>query len=168
MPVSQTIHLKRRSRLVTAIATRIDALLSRTTGADGRWGPLQTDSQTCLEFEYTASGFAITHQYRAPFSRSPDIAYLSPLRISDTDRKAGPLVSITRPRGYFGFGRDALSLDDQVLPGIDAGVPGLASARLSLAPASPRTVVARFNDERIAMRTWPAAQGLLAVAALHQ
>jgi hypothetical protein len=90
------------------------------------------------------------------------------LRISDADRKAGALVSITRPRGYFGLGRDAMSLDDQPLPGIGPGVPGLASARLSLPPASPRTVVARFKDERIALRTWPAAQGHLAVAELHQ
>jgi pimeloyl-ACP methyl ester carboxylesterase len=144
------------------------ALLSRTTTADGRWGPLQTDSQTCLEFEYTATGFAITHQYRSPFPRSSDIVSLRPLRISDADRKAGALVSITRPRGYFGLGRDAMSLDDQPLPGIGPGVPGLASARLSLAPAAPRTVVARFNNERIALRTWPAAQGHLAVAELHQ
>ncbi len=144
------------------------ALLSRTTGADGRWGPLQTDSQTCLEFEYTATGFAITHQYRSPFPRSSDIVFLRPLRISDADRKAGALVSITRPRGYFGLDRDTMSLDDQALPGIGPGVPGLASARLSLPPAPARTVVARFNNERIALRTWPAAQGHVAVAELHQ
>gem|GEM_PF-92170 len=144
------------------------ALLSRTTGADGRWGPLQTDSQTCLEFEYAATGFATTHHYRAPFPRSSDIVSLRPVRISDADLKAGALVSMTRPRGYFGLGRDAMSLDDQALPGISPGVPGLASARLSLPSAAPRTVVARFNNERIALRTWPAAQGHLAVAELHQ
>jgi hypothetical protein len=28
-------------------------------------------------------------------------------------------------------------------------------------------VVAQFNDERVAVRTWPAAQGRLVVAEMH-
>jgi hypothetical protein len=49
-----------------------------------------------------------------------------------------------------------------------AGVAGQASARLSLPAGPARTVVAEFNRERIAMRTWPAAQGHVSVAELHQ
>ena len=144
------------------------ALLDRTTGADGRWGPLRTDAKTCLEFEYGAAGFATVHQYRSPFPRSSDIVNLRPVRISDADRKAGALVSLTRPRGYFGLGRDEMSLDSAPLPGVVAGVAGQSLARVSLPSADMRTVVARFNTERIAMRTWPAAQGHLSVAELHQ
>ncbi len=143
-------------------------LLDRTIGADGRWGPLRTDAQTCLEFEYGAQGFATVHQYRAPFPRSSDIVNLRPIRISDADRKAGALVSLTRPRGYFGLGRDEMSLDGAPLPGVVAGVAGQSLSRLSLPSAEVRTVVARFITERIAMRTWPAAQGHLSVAELHQ
>ena len=144
------------------------ALLDRTTGADGRWGPLRTDAQTCLEFEYGAPGFATVHQYRSPFPRSSDIVNLRPIRMSEADRKAGALVSLTRPRGYFGLGRDEMSLDGAPLPGVVAGVAGQSLARVSLPSADVRTVVARFNTERIAMRTRPAAQGRLSVAELHQ
>ncbi len=143
------------------------ALLDRTTGADGRWGPLQTDAQTCLEFEYGAPGFATVHQYRAPFVRSSDLLNFRPLRMSDADRKAGAVVSLTRPRGYFGLGRDEMSLDGAPLPGVVAGVAGQSAARVMLPSAESRTVIARFNTERIAMRTWPAAQGHLSVAELH-
>jgi pimeloyl-ACP methyl ester carboxylesterase len=143
-------------------------LLDRTTGADGRWGPLRTDSQTCLEFEYGAAGFATVHQYRSPFPRSSDIVNFRPLRISDADRKAGALVSLTRPRGYFGLGRDEMSLNGAPLPGVVAGVAGQSLARVSLPSAEVRTVIGRFNTERIAMRTWPAAQGHVSVAELHQ
>jgi hypothetical protein len=88
--------------------------------------------------------------------------------MSEADRKAGALVSLTRPRGYFGLGRDEMSLDGAPLPGVVAGVAGQSLARVSLPSADVRTVVARFNTERIAMRTWPAAQGHLSVAELHQ
>lgn len=144
------------------------ALLDRTTGADGRWGPLRTDSQTCLEFEYGAAGFATVHQYRSPFPRSSDIVNFRPLRMSEADRKAGAVVSLTRPRGYFGLGRDTMSLDGAPLPGVVAGVAGQSVARLALPSAEVRTVLARFNTERIAIRTWPAAQGHVSVAELHQ
>jgi hypothetical protein len=39
---------------------------------------------------------------------------------------------------------------------------------VSLPSAEVRTVIGRFNTERIAMRTWPAAQGHVSVAELHQ
>ena len=61
---------------------------------------------------------------------------------------------MTRPRGYFGVGRDKFSLDGKVPPGINDGVPGAASGKLAFA-AGPRAVVAVFNNEAIAARTWP-------------
>jgi len=142
-------------------------LLEKTTGADGRWGPLKTDAQTCLEFEYGAPGFATVHQYRSPFPRSSDIVHLRVASLTEADRKAGSVVSFARPRGYFGVGRDVMSLDGKPLPGIPPGVAGLASAKLSL-PADARTVVGEFNGERIAMRTWPTAQNRMVVGELHQ
>jgi pimeloyl-ACP methyl ester carboxylesterase len=143
-------------------------LLERTTAADGRWGPLQTDAATCLEFEYSAPGFATVHQYRSPFPRSSDVVHLRVAALSDADRKAGAVVSLVRPRGYFGLGRDTMSLDGKPLPGIAAGVAGLASAKLNLPAEAQRIVVGEFNGERIAMRTWPTAENRMVVGELHQ
>ena len=142
-------------------------LLEKTTGTDGRWGPLKTDAQSCLEFEYGAPGFATVHQYRSPFPRSSDIVHLRVASLTEADRKAGSVVSVVRPRGYFGLGRDTMSLDGKPLPGIGPGVAGLASAKLSL-PADARTVVGEFNGERIAMRTWPTSENRMVVGELHQ
>jgi hypothetical protein len=62
---------------------------------------------------------------------------------------------MSRPRGYFGIGRDTVLLDGSPPPGIAPGVPSLSSARLAF-PAEPqRSVVGRFNNEAISARTWP-------------
>ena len=45
------------------------SLLTMTTGADGNWGPLNTDSATALEFVVAVPGSPITHIYRSPFPR---------------------------------------------------------------------------------------------------
>ena len=107
------------------------------------------------------------HQYRSPFARSSEVVHLRVAALSEADRKAGSVLSFVRPRGYFGVGRDTMSLDGKPLPGIPAGVAGLASARLNL-PATPaRTVIGEFNGERIAMRTWPTAENRMVVGELH-
>jgi hypothetical protein len=72
-----------------------------------------------------------------------------------------------RPRGYFGLGRDMMSLDGKPLPGIGPGVPGLAAAKLKLADAAPRPVVAEFNGQRVVARSWPLAGNHLVFAELH-
>lgn len=143
-------------------------LIQRQVGADGLWGPLRTTPQACLEFEYGAPGYATVHQYRSPFPRSSDLVHLRAARMSDADRAQGSVVSLSRPRGYFGLGRDAMSLDGKPLPGVVAGMAGQSAARISLPPGPSRTVVAEFNRERIAMRTWPATQGHVSVAEVHQ
>ena len=142
-------------------------LLERITAADGRWGPLRTGPTTCLEFELSAEGYATQHVYRSPFPRSSALVHLRAARLSDADRAAGSVLSFTRPRGYFGLGRGSMSLDGRPLPGIGPGVPGLSSARLVLPAAASRTVVAEFNGERIAARSWPAAEGRVSVIELH-
>lgn len=142
-------------------------LVDRVVGADGLWGPLATDAQACLEFEVAADGYATQHIYRSPFTRSSDQVHLRAVRFAEADRAAGAVVLMTRPRGYFGLGRDRMSLDGKPLPGIGAGVAGLAVSRLVLTSSDTRTMVAQFNDERVAVRTWPAAQGRLVAAEMH-
>ena len=83
---------------------------------------------------------------------------LRPERIVEAERDAGAIVSLTRPRGYFGLPRDRIALDGTSPPaGIPSGVAGIATARLKLADASPRAIAGEFNGERIVGRTWPAA-----------
>jgi triacylglycerol lipase len=144
------------------------AVHRRTVGSDGRWGPFAGDWRTAYEFVVSAPGHATTHIYRSPFARSSDIVHLRAGRIADADRDARALVTLVRPRGYFGVPRDRIRLDGVSPPaGVAAGTAGVAEAKLRLPDAAPRTVVGEFNGERIAGRTWPAAENRLVLLELH-
>lgn len=143
------------------------AALTKTVGSDGRWGPFTGKTSACYEFVIRAEGFAITHIYRSPFPRSSSLIHMRPARLSDADRKAGSVVTLTRPRGYFGLGRDTMSLDGKPLPGVPAGVAGVSDAKLVLAQGPQRSVVAEFDGERIVVRTWPAGENHAVFAELH-
>jgi hypothetical protein len=145
------------------------ALLRKTVGADGRWGPLTTDARTPLEFVVSAPGYAISHVYRAPFARSSDLVHLRAERVADADKDAGSIVTLSRPRGYLGVPRDTFSLDGQSpAPGIAPGVAGLASSKLKLAAGPQRSIAGEFNGERIVGRTWLASEGRLVTLEIHQ
>ncbi|MGH8688646.1 MAG: twin-arginine translocation pathway signal [Burkholderiales bacterium] len=141
--------------------------LERVTGADGRWGPLRGRPDACYEFELRVPGYAITHIYRSPFPRSSRVVHLRPLQFAHGEADAGSVVSISRPRGYFGLGRDDILLDGRVPPGIPPGVPSASVAKLLLPPGPPRAVPSHFDGERITMRSWPAKEGHIAVAEFH-
>ena len=153
----------------SATGERLGAALQRASvGADGRWGPLATTSKTALEFVIDAPGFATTHLYRSPFPRSSDVVHLRAERIADADRDAAALVTLTRPRGYFGVPRDEISLDGKSPPaGIPSGVAGVSVARARFADATPRAVVGEFNGERIVGRTWPTGANHAVLLELH-
>jgi hypothetical protein len=79
------------------------------------------------------------------------------------------VVTLTRPRGYFGIPRDRVSLDGQSPPpGISPGVAGLASSKLKLPPGAPRAVVGSFNGEQVVGRSWPAAEDRVVFLEIHQ
>ena len=78
------------------------AALSRTTGADGVWGPATFDPTTALEFVVAAPGAPVTHIYRSPLPRS--FAQLD-LRPAARWRRRIP----TRPRSFEWIGRAAIS-----------------------------------------------------------
>ena len=140
---------------------------AKTTGADGLWGPFTAQLETAYEFVIQAPGHAITHIYRSPFPRSSDIVHLRPADLAKGDELAGSVVSITRPRGYFGHGRDMFTLDGKVPPGINQGVPGASVGKLLLPPGPLRAVPARFNDEAITVQNWPAKEGHVVFAEFH-
>ena len=110
---------------------------------------------------------AITHIYRSPFPRSSDIVHLRPASLAKGEETAGSVVTINRPRGYFGHGRDTFLLDGKVPPGINEGVPGASSGKLLL-PAGPlRPVPARFNEETITLQNWPANENHIVFGEFH-
>ena len=142
------------------------AVQRKTLGADGAWGPLTLDAPSPLEFVITAPGYATTHIYRSPFVRSSSIVNLRAERLPDADKSALAVVTLTRPRGYFGLPRDAISLDGQSPPGVPPGTAGVSASKLRVTDAAGRAVVGSFNGERIVGRAWPAANNELTLLEL--
>jgi pimeloyl-ACP methyl ester carboxylesterase len=139
----------------------------RTTGPDGAWGPFKGRHDAFYEFVVTVSGNPVTHIYRSPFLRSSDVIHLRPGRYGKDDEKSFAVVTMTRPRGYFGHGRDKFTLDGKVPAGVGDGVPATSTARLALDEGPVRTVVAAFNLETIAVRTWPVRDNHVVLAEFH-
>jgi pimeloyl-ACP methyl ester carboxylesterase len=135
----------------------------KTTGDDGMWGPYIGRSDMNYEFVLRMSAQPVTHTYRSPFLRSSDVIHLRPAQFAKGDEGAGSIVAMSRPRGYFGVGRDKFSLDGKVPPGINDGVPGASLGKLTF-DTQPRTVMAVFNNETIPTRTWPAKDNHLVIA----
>ena len=145
------------------------ALHTRTIGPDGRWGPFNADPQARLEFVTAAPGYATVHTYRSPFPRSSSVVGLRIERLLDADKTAASVVTLSRPRGYFGVPRDRISLDGQSPPAsLPVGTAGVATAKLKLTEGAGRAVVGEFNGERIVGRAWPTVENRMVVLELHQ
>ena len=142
------------------------ALLRKTVGAEGLWGPLATQAGVPLEFVLSAPGYATTHIYRSGFPRSSDLIHLRPERIAEADKGADSLVTLVRPRGYLDPARDKMLLDGAPPPGVPAGA-GVASAKVKPS-GGQRPIAAEFNGERVVGQTWPAAQGRVVVLEITQ
>jgi triacylglycerol lipase len=138
----------------------------KVVGADGLWGPFAAQSQTPYEFVVSAPGYATTHIYRSPFPRSSSVVNLRPERIAEADKSAPAIVSMTRPRGYFDPARDQMSFDGQSTPPGALPGAGVATSKIKPTSATPRSVVAEFNGERVVGRVWPAANNEVAVLEL--
>ena len=144
------------------------AVYAKTVGDDGQWGPFNAKPHASYEFVVSAAGFAVTHIYRSPFPRSSSLIHLRPARIAAADKDAASVVSMTRPRGYFGVGRDDMSLDGvSPPPGLSAGVAGVSTAKLKLNETVVRSVTAAFNEERIVVRSWPLKENRVVFAEFH-
>jgi pimeloyl-ACP methyl ester carboxylesterase len=141
---------------------------SSQTGADGRWGPAQIDSSWYTEIVLTSPGAVTTHFYRSPFPRSSDIVHLRAARpLAAADAGAGSVVIMSRARGYFGLPRDVVLIDGKEPSDVKSGVPTDSTSTLRLPAAEVgRPVVTMFNQERIVVRAWPAAENRIAVAEL--
>ena len=142
------------------------ALLSKTTGADGVWGPFDTDSTTALEFVVEAPGNLVTHIYRSPFPRSFALLNLRPAIASEAKGEGAAIVTMNRPRGYFGQPRDVILIDGKTPEGIPPGVPAKWRLPVSFAALEDRPIVCEFNQERIVARAWPLKDKHISIAEL--
>ena len=135
--------------------------LTKTTGADGVWGPATFDPTTALEFVVAAPGAPVTHIYRSPLPRSFDKLDLREAPVFPSKDDAGPaaVIRMDRPRGYFGLPRDVVLLDGQEPADIPHGVPATWHTTLRLPKLEDRPIVGEFNEERIVGRPWPAKDG---------
>ena len=138
-----------------------------TTGYDGRWGPFDASPEAYYELVVEAAGYPITHLYRSPFLWSSRYVHVRLQPIEERYAGTGAIVAMTRPRGYYGHGRDTFTIDGEVPDGVAEGVPSTSWITRHY-PAQPsRSVRLVFNDERITVRTFPAAEGHLVIGELH-
>lgn len=140
-------------------------LYQNTTGADGLWGDFNADPKAKYEIVLAVEGYPTTHFYRSAFPRSSSIVNMRPQPPHPDDKSAGAVVYMTRPRGYFGIGRDKITLNGHAPTDVPPGVPSVSSTRVALA-ADAGAVPGVFNEESIVARTWPAREGHVSVIEL--
>jgi pimeloyl-ACP methyl ester carboxylesterase len=142
-----------------------EAVHRRTPSADGLWGPFPAKPTAYYEFVVNAPGYPITHTYRTPFPRSSVYIHLRlrPLR----EKGTGSSVTLTRPRGYLGHGRDTFLIDGKVPSGVNEGVPGTSEAtqRFESGPLRPVKVV--LNKEALTVLTYSLEEGRIVIAEFH-
>ena len=129
------------------------AVLTKTTGPDGVWGPLSATPTAFYEFVIAAPGQPVRHVFRSPFPRSS--AYVGLRLFDDAPASAGKgLIIFTRPRGYIADGRDQHALDGKPVPGVLSGVPTSSSFRVETTDYG-RGIPASLNGERLTVRAFP-------------
>jgi pimeloyl-ACP methyl ester carboxylesterase len=141
-----------------------NAALRQVTGEDGEWGPLKVEPEAHYEFIIAVQGLPVTHIYRSSFPRSSRYVDLRPQLLTKEDREAGAVVYISRPRGYFGVGRDRILIDGAPPADLAPGVPSVSLARAAFPADLQRTVKTVFNREHIALRLWPVKEDEVSVA----
>ena len=147
------------------------ALRSVVTDATGRFGPFRASPDAYYELVVAANGFPTMHVYRSPFPRSSRYVNLRLEPLEALAGKAalergGSVVRMTRPRGYFGHGRDRFTIDSKVPEGVAEGVPATSAAVASFDASPSRSVTVVFNDEAITVRTFPLGEGHVSIAEL--
>jgi triacylglycerol lipase len=140
----------------------------KTVGPSGLWGPFDAQSGSHYEFVVTAPGYATTHIYRSPFTRSSSVVHLRAERMADADKDAvagkGAVVTLSRPRGYFDLQRDTLNFDNQKsAPGLPATGAGISTSKIKFPDVPNRPISASFNGETAIGRAWPAAENQVSI-----
>jgi pimeloyl-ACP methyl ester carboxylesterase len=138
--------------LDAATGARVGAeLLSLTTGAAGRWGPLAVSPETNYEFELEKDGTFIRY-FRSPFLRSSSV-----VNLRWRPAAAGGTLA-ARPQGYFSRERDPLRWNGGPVEEVPAGLPIQDSVPLKITTGG----TLELRGEKIALR--PGAPGALHLA----
>ncbi len=146
-----------------------EAVHAQIVDETGRWGGFEADPAQTYEFVISARGYPTHHIYRSPIPRSSEIINFRLQRIIHADPDAKAIVIMSRPRGYFDLRRDTMSFAGaSPLPGVPLRGAGVSVSRMKSLSAEPETVVARFNNERVAGRTWPLAERHMVILEITQ
>jgi triacylglycerol lipase len=146
---------------------RGEAKHRKITGWDGAWGPFQADPAAFYEFVFNAPSGPVFHIYRTPFPRSSNIVGLRVGPAAGASNAATNVVTLSRPRGYLGVGRDTFLVDGKPPEGVAPGVPTNDSGRAQFPAGPQRSVKVVLNKESMIVQTWPSAEGHIVVAEFH-
>ncbi len=132
-----------------------DALHTETTNFSGRWGPFRANPSQFHEFVLTPSDSStLYHVFRSPIARSS--RYIN-FRIPSAPAPRGDSmqVSLVRPRGYLGAGRDTVLINGAPARGIPPGVATVDRVGAWWSASTPQSITFRFNGETIVVQTRP-------------
>jgi hypothetical protein len=144
-----------------------EAVYRRTTSADGTWGSFTAKPEAYYEFVISASGYPITHIFRTPFLRSSAYIHLRLRPLDEREKGTGSVVTLTRPRGYLGHGRDTFLIAGKVPDGVNEGVPGTSEARWRFEPGPAQAIRVTLNKETMTVLTYPLDSGHIVIAEFH-
>ena len=77
------------------------------------------------------------------------------------------MITLIRPRGYLGHGRDTFLIEDKVPGGVNEGVPGTAEAKRHYEPGFIRSVRVVLNREALTVLTYPLEDSHIVIAEFH-
>jgi pimeloyl-ACP methyl ester carboxylesterase len=130
-----------------------EALHDRVVDFTGRWGPFRADPRHTYEFALaTPDSSGVLHVFRPPFPRGSAIVNFR-LGSPPTVRGDSTVVTLLRPRGYLGAGRDTVRLDGEPARGIPPGVPTVDRASVRVPATTPRSVRLEFNGHVLTVQT---------------
>jgi hypothetical protein len=144
-----------------------NALLTVTTGADGMWGPLNADPAAYYEFVVNAEGYPTTRFYLTPFPRSSKYIHFRLSPLADEHKEVGAAVTLYRPRGYLGHGRDTFLIESEMPEGVNQGVPGTESATLTYPVGTSKAVKVVLNEEAVTVKINPEDKNQKIIALFH-
>ncbi|WP_417516506.1 twin-arginine translocation pathway signal [Minwuia sp.] len=131
----------------------------------GKWGPFEAQAGQAYEFVVRAEGYPVHHIYRAPFPRSSEYVNLRLYPLAEEAKGKTAAIGMMRPRGYFGAD-DTVTFNGKRAGGINESPVPNKWQSWHVTEKAGEPVVAEFNGEKIAARTWP-TDGHVAWIELH-
>ncbi len=113
-----------------------------TTGAEGKWGPMQAAAGQEYEFDLEFQGRHVRY-YKAPIARSTSLLNLRflPVPKEVATLAAGQYVFVERPQAYLTRERDPVEINGSVAKDEPSGLPSGVPVRDSFVAAVPADVV---------------------------